>query len=97
MPWDFALQYKYPYGFISCTYCRPNTDRPFIGTEVLKEVVGWCPDLEYPDRAHAQKLRTYLATTCQVIIKLNIIEWELEHNKCAIKYEIRASNISTDF
>jgi len=44
------------------------------GTSVLKEVVGWCsPKLRLPERIHAQKLRQYLATTCQVCIYLNFV------------------------
>lgn len=47
---------------------RVSSERPYAGTEVVKEVVGWCANLEHPDRIHAQKMRTYLATTCQVRI-----------------------------
>ena len=47
-------------------YHRPYSKRPYAGTEVIKEMVEQCPNLEYPSRIHAQKMRTYLATACQV-------------------------------
>ena len=40
--------------------------RPYAGTEVIKEIVEQRLNLEYPSRIHAQKMRTYLATACQV-------------------------------
>ena len=68
--WENALLY----GIIH-SISRPLADRPYSGTTVLKEVVGWCGDLSKPELIHAQRLRTYLATNCQEGICFSTTLW----------------------
>lgn len=51
---------------LNSLHYRQHSERPYSGTEVLKEIVQGCAELEYPERIHLQKVRTFLATACQV-------------------------------
>ncbi|KAF6025388.1 hypothetical protein EB796_016279 [Bugula neritina] len=46
---------------------RPSSARSLDGTAALAEVIGWCQNLEKPERIRSRGLRKYLATACQVL------------------------------
>jgi len=51
---------------IICVW-RPSSARSLDGTAALAEVIGWCQNLEKPERIRSRGLRKYLATACQVL------------------------------
>lgn len=48
-------------------FARLSADSPLTGHTELQELAQKCEGLKYPERITSRKLRTYIATVCQVI------------------------------
>jgi hypothetical protein len=56
---DIPSQNKY-------VFARLNANTSISGTKEIREIAQECPDLIFPDRISATKLRKYIATVSQV-------------------------------
>ena len=41
-----------------------HSNTPYDGLEALKDVVGFCPGLEHPNRIHAKIVSSYQVSHC---------------------------------